>query len=129
MKAAQWRECEGEAHQNEAHADGCGVCAPFWGRVPTCPDCASGLLRPRGKRARSWACRCGKRWDVTGTPGGIVRASWAPACLMDESGRYRATYSDLADRTVHSGVGPTHQAAVRALGLAVATGQVEVVVP
>ena len=37
-----WVECTGDAHKNP-FIDHCGVCSPFWERIPTCKSCGKTL--------------------------------------------------------------------------------------
>lgn len=32
-----WIKCNGEAHSNP-YIDNCGICMPFWGDYPICPN-------------------------------------------------------------------------------------------
>jgi hypothetical protein len=60
MKRAIWVKCNGEAHSNP-HIDHCGVCMPFWGEYPKCPDCGRKIVKgiKRGK-----CPGCGKMVNV-----------------------------------------------------------------
>lgn len=50
---ADWKDCDGNAHQPDYDQDHCGVCMPFWGRYPVCPYCKNRLgKRPTGKMYR-----------------------------------------------------------------------------
>ncbi len=57
MNRASWAACAGEAHRN-AHVDDCRSCAPFWGRIPCCPNCGIRLLV--AKDQRSGRCVAGR---------------------------------------------------------------------
>ena len=57
MKHPIWIPCEGEAHYN-GHQDACGLCAPYWGRVPICRDCYHRL--DVKKKCRN----CGLRYTI-----------------------------------------------------------------
>lgn len=58
-RAAAWVKCNGEAHRN-AYIDNCGVCMPFWGSYPVCPDCHNSLKRnARGLFGKTAECRFG----------------------------------------------------------------------
>jgi hypothetical protein len=46
-------KCEGEAHSN-LYVDNCMICAPRWGKYPTCPDC-TGRIR-EGRRSKTGTC-------------------------------------------------------------------------
>lgn len=56
MKEAIWVDCPGMQEGRYAHSmrDHCSSCAPFWERVPTCPDCKRKLL----KRGRTKCKHC-----------------------------------------------------------------------
>ena len=58
-KLAVWRNCAGMADGAYAHSmrDYCSTCAPWWERIPTCPDCKGKLLkmgRTKCRRCKTW---------------------------------------------------------------------------
>lgn len=44
---AIWITCTGEAHSNP-YIDNCGVCMPYWGNFPTCPNDGTKLRQRTG---------------------------------------------------------------------------------
>jgi hypothetical protein len=63
MKSAKWIKCNGEAHSNPAGHDHCGVCMPYWGEYPVCPDCGRKLMA--GGATKSMCRTCKKYVDMT----------------------------------------------------------------
>jgi hypothetical protein len=56
MKKAIWKKCNGEAHSNP-HIDHCGVCMPYWGDYPVCPDCGRKLMAGGATKSMCRTCR------------------------------------------------------------------------
>ena len=47
MKTAVWVDCPGLKEGRDAHymRDFCSTCAPFWEKIPLCPDCRCKMKR------------------------------------------------------------------------------------
>jgi hypothetical protein len=62
MTQARWVDCPGMADPFEhTMRDHCWNCAPFWERIPVCPDCNRKLQ----KRGRTKCKHC-KAWTFVG---------------------------------------------------------------
>jgi len=48
LRPVIWKVCTGEAHGNP-WIDHCGVCMPWWGEYPTCPECGRKVRETKAK--------------------------------------------------------------------------------
>jgi predicted amidophosphoribosyltransferase len=67
-KIAIWRDCAGVVSDGKylhSMRDGCSSCAPWWARVPVCPDCG----RKAQKTGRQKCKKCATWFVVEKDPG------------------------------------------------------------